>query len=196
MKTSDQLDAITAALSAAQAELEDATKDKANPHFKSKYADITGVLQAIRPVFGKHGLAFVQGLSTAADGSVEVTTRIMHKSGEWIEDTLTVPLSKRDAQGVGSASTYGRRYGLTAMVGLGQEDDDGNAAASSSGASKKATKKAEATPDEVAALKADFAKATTTVDIAKLAARFSALSPAQQTQVLPDAKAARERVGL
>lgn len=130
MMTSESIAQLSASLAIAQGELEDASKDKINPAFKSKYADITAVLQAARPALSKNGLAIVQGLETAPDMSaVIVTTRLCHKSGEWIQSVLAVPVPKKDAQGVGNAGTYGRRYGLAGMIGIGQEDDDGNSVA-------------------------------------------------------------------
>lgn len=104
-----------------------AVKDRQNPHFRSDYATLASVIDAGRASLAANGIACVQGLSTTADGLL-VTTRIIHASGEWIEDELCVPLAKRDAQGMGSAATYGRRYALAAMLGIAQVDDDGNAA--------------------------------------------------------------------
>ena len=119
---------LFAALAAAQAEVENATKSSANPHFKSRYADLAEVLNTVRPVFAKHGLSLLQ--STAYDGSmVSVTTLIAHKAGGHVSSTATCVPAKSDAQGLGSATTYLRRYSLAAMTGVAQEDDDGNSAA-------------------------------------------------------------------
>lgn len=127
MILSIDIDQLSAALSAAQGELENASKNSQNPHFRSKYADLAEIINTVRPVFAKHGLAIVQAPSYA-DGLVSVTTLLTHKSGQWIRDTATAPASKLDAQGVGSAITYLRRYSLAAFAGIAQEDDDGNAA--------------------------------------------------------------------
>lgn len=114
------------ALSKAQDEMEGASKDSTNPHFKSKYADLAAVREACRPL-SKHGIAHLQ--PTSADGSrVTVTTMLMHSSGEWIAQELTLTAGQANPQAVGSAITYGRRYGLSAMVGIAPEDDDGEAA--------------------------------------------------------------------
>lgn len=109
-----------------------AVKDRSNPHFRAEYATLASVIDAGRASLASNGLACVQGLSTTADGLL-VTTRLVHASGEWIEDELCVPLAKRDAQGMGSAATYGRRYALAALLGIAQVDDDGNAAAGGAG---------------------------------------------------------------
>lgn len=112
----------------AQGEVENASKSSNNPHFKSKYADLAEVLNTVRPVFAKHGLSIMQ--STGFDGSlVSVTTLIGHKSGGVVYSTASCVPGKTDAQGIGSATTYLRRYSLAAMSGVAQEDDDGNAAA-------------------------------------------------------------------
>lgn len=127
MKTSESIKSFAAALSAAQSEMTGAKKTSENPFFKSRYSDLTSVMQAISAPFAQHGLSFTQ--SPGFDGqNVTVTTRIMHESGEWIEGTTVLPPTKNDAQGYGSAITYARRYGLQAMAGLPSVDDDGNAA--------------------------------------------------------------------
>ena len=119
---------LFAALAAAQGEVENAAKSSNNPHFKSKYADLAEVLNTVRPVFAKHGLSITQ--STAFNGSlVSVTTLVGHKGGGLIYSTASCVPNKTDAQGIGSATTYLRRYSLAAMAGIAQEDDDGNAAA-------------------------------------------------------------------
>lgn len=125
---SESISAVAAALVAAQGELEHASKNAANPHFRSKYADLTEVIDTIRPVFNKHGLAVLQR-PVPSEGGPTVQTVIVHKSGEWIADAgLFLPAQKSDPQGFGSALTYARRYGLAALVGLAQDDDDANAA--------------------------------------------------------------------
>jgi hypothetical protein len=116
------------AMSAAQGEIENADKNAANPHFKSKYADLAEVLNTIRPVFAKHGLSLTQ--STEFDGAkVSVVTLLAHKGGGYITATASCVPAKTDAQGVGSATTYLRRYSAAAVAGIAQEDDDGQAAA-------------------------------------------------------------------
>jgi hypothetical protein len=128
MKTSESISELAKALSAAQAEMTGAKKSANNPFFKSQYADLASVMQAIAKPFASHGLSFVQSVGHEA-GGVCVTTLLMHESGQWIEsDPLVLPPTKPDAQGYGSAITYAKRYGLQAMAGVPSVDDDGNAA--------------------------------------------------------------------
>lgn len=128
MNTEHATPELYAALAKAQAEVENASKNSANPHFKSKYADLAEVLNTVRPVLAKHGIAILQ--STEFDGAcVRVTTALCHASGGVVTSTAACVPAKTDAQGIGSATTYLRRYSLAAMCGVAQEDDDGNAAA-------------------------------------------------------------------
>ena len=127
MIKSETLGALATALSLAQGEFDAAVKDTANPFFKSKYADLSSVVEATRPALSKHGLSIIQ-LPRSQDGCIQLETILLHKSGEFIGDTLALPVSKQDAQGYGSAMTYARRYGWMAVTGIAPEDDDGNAA--------------------------------------------------------------------
>lgn len=114
------------ALAKAQGEMKGAAKDATNPHFRSKYPTLASVCDACDPL-AKHGIAYLQ--PTRADGvHVTVTTMLAHSSGEWIAQDLTLTAGSATPQAVGSAITYGRRYGLAAMVGIAPEDDDGEAA--------------------------------------------------------------------
>ncbi len=118
---------LAMALSKAQGEMEGAAKDSTNPHFKSKYADLASVWEACRKPLAKNGLAILQPVT--ADGQhVTVTTILAHSSGEWVSESLTMTAQQATPQAVGSTITYGRRYGLSAMVGIAPEDDDGEAA--------------------------------------------------------------------
>jgi len=124
---SESIAALSAALAKAQAEIENASKTASNPHFKSKYADLAEVLNTVRPVMSRHGIAIVQ-MPSFESGLASVETLMTHSSGEWISNICSAPVSKQDAQGVGSAITYLRRYSLAAFAGIAQEDDDANAA--------------------------------------------------------------------
>jgi hypothetical protein len=130
MKTSDSITAIAPALVKAQALIEDAVKDSSNPAFRSKYADLSAVLAVIRKPMADNDLCVLQS-PDRSDGGVEVETRILHKSGEWISQSCFIPITKWDAHGTGSGITYGRRYGLMAIFCIGTEDDDGNTAVQS-----------------------------------------------------------------
>jgi hypothetical protein len=128
VQTSEQINEIAAALSKAQGAMKPAVKDATNPHFRSKYADLAANVEAAREPMAANGLSAIQQPVTV-DGGVAVTTRLLHSSGQWIEfEPLTVPFSKADAHGIGSATTYARRYALGAALGLVAEDDDGNTA--------------------------------------------------------------------
>jgi hypothetical protein len=130
MQHSDSIKELAVALHKAQGKFKSALKDSSNPHFRSKYADLTSVIDAVKPALNSEGIVFLQGLSSSENGVV-VETMLLHVSGEWISEKLEIPASKHDAQGYGSACTYGRRYGLQAMCGVPAEDDDGNAASAS-----------------------------------------------------------------
>lgn len=127
MKQSDSITNLADAMAKAQAEMGAAIKGASNPFFKSKYADLGSVIQAIKPHFAEHGLSYVQ-FPVSGEHCVGVTTRLMHSSGEWLEQEYFIPLGKMDAQAAGSAITYARRYALQAIAGIPAEDDDGNAA--------------------------------------------------------------------
>jgi hypothetical protein len=130
MNTDKATPELFAALAKAQAEVENATKGSTNPHFKSKYADLAEVLNTVRPTFAKHGLSILQ--STGFEGSlVSVETVIAHATGGFVSSVASCVPAKSDAQGIGAATTYLRRYGLAAMTGVAQEDDDGQSAAHS-----------------------------------------------------------------
>lgn len=118
---------LAEALSAAQATIKSAEKDRVNPHFKSKYATLDACWEACRDSLSKHGIAVMQ-LPSMDGALVTLTTVLAHGSGEWVSSAVTLVASDSKPQSVGSALTYGRRYGLCAAVGVApEEDDDGNA---------------------------------------------------------------------
>lgn len=139
MKTSESISNISAALAKFQKEVKQPKKDTNNPFFNKKYVPLEGVVAVITDPLTNNGLSYIQ--STGSEGeSVTVTTLLMHTSGEFIEsDPLKLPghqLQKGGSkdfnpQGIGSAITYGRRYSLTALLGIAsEEDDDGNSGSS------------------------------------------------------------------
>lgn len=113
---------------AAQAEMGKALKDTENPHFRSKYADLTSVQSACFPALNKHGFAVMQPNGTDEHGEF-VETVFLHETGERFSTRIYLRIGKGDMQGYGSAITYARRYGLMNLAGIAPEDDDGNAAA-------------------------------------------------------------------
>ena len=129
MNKSESIKELATALAKAQGQIKGAVKDSANPFFKSKYADLASVVEAIRNAFAANGLSYIQSVEPSDKDEVRVETTILHSSGEWIGcGVLALPVSKVDAQGYGSALTYARRYSLSAATGVAPEDDDGNAA--------------------------------------------------------------------
>lgn len=128
MNHSESVANISAAMAKAFGEIEDAAKDKVNAHFRSKYADLGNIVDAVKPALTKHGLWFSQ-VSYDIENHAAIETIIWHSSGEYICCGLvSVPVSKADAHGYGSALTYARKYSLSAAFGVAPEDDDGNAA--------------------------------------------------------------------
>ena len=127
MPTSPTIAALAAALVKAQSAMGGAKKDSTNPHFRTAYADLASVWDACRAPLANAGLSVVQLVSSDAAHAI-IETILAHSSGEWVSSTLAVPLTKADAQGLGSAITYGRRYALAAIVGVCPADDDGEAA--------------------------------------------------------------------
>jgi hypothetical protein len=128
MKTSETLTKIAPALVQAQSNIKYAIENAKNPHLKNNYADLSSVIDAVKESLNDVGIAFLQTPSPSDDGKLHLTTRLLHTSGEWIEDTATCPLPKQDPQGFGSALTYLRRYSLSAICGLYADDDDGDRA--------------------------------------------------------------------
>lgn len=126
VRSSEALGQLAAALASAQGAMHHASKDAKNPHFKSSYATLASVIDAIREPLARNAIAVVQ--LPHLDGLVvSVETRLLHASGEWIATTSSAAVKDASPQVVGSAITYLRRYGLQAVCGLAAEDDDGEA---------------------------------------------------------------------
>jgi hypothetical protein len=162
MLQSESVKELNTALAKAQGELFAAKKDSINPHFKSKYADLASVWEACREALSSNGLSVTQMPAEFQNNIMTLVTRISHSSGEWLEQTMTIPVGKPDPQGIGSCLTYMRRYALAAVVGVYQDDDDANSA---SYAPKE--RPATLTDDELAKIKV-LAVATHS-DVAKIA---------------------------
>ena len=124
---SDDISELAVALAKAQAENGIVIKDAANPFFKSKYATLASVWEAVRPALTKHGLSIVQMPSHDEHGYY-VETMMIHGSGQWIKNRTYMKVVKDDPQGVGSLISYARRYALQAMTKVCPEDDDGEIA--------------------------------------------------------------------
>ena len=147
MNKSEQINELASALSKAQASIKGAVEDSTNPHFRSKYASLQAHIDASREALSKNGLSVMQlltdGLSCENMDLVTIETVVLHSSGQWISSTFSVPVSKKDAQGFGSAITYARRYSYAAALGIAPIDDDGVAA------SKAAPEVAKGLPESV-----------------------------------------------
>ncbi len=132
MQTSEVITELATALSKAQGEISNAIKNSANPHFRSRYADLAAIWDVIREPFAKNGLSVIQSFDVTflEKGGAVVTTKtlLMHSSGQYFRDEFPLRVGKDDPQAIGSATTYGRRYTLQAIGGVAGEDDDGNAA--------------------------------------------------------------------
>lgn len=126
---SETIGKLAEALAKAQSEMSNAAKDKNNPFFKSKYADLTSVWDACRDPLTKNGLAVTQIIAIYEQGGVILKSVLLHSSGEWVESMMPVVPVKNDPQSMGSAITYARRFALSALVGVAPgDDDDGNEA--------------------------------------------------------------------
>lgn len=127
MKHSEQLDKIAPALAIAQANIKTAKKDSENPFFKSSYADLNSVWEAVKWALSENGLSVTQGYGV--EPAPHIWTVLLHTSGQWIKGECPLVVGKpNDPQALGSATTYTRRYSLAAMLGVIQEDDDANSA--------------------------------------------------------------------
>ena len=127
MNKSDTIASLAAALNKAQAEMSGAKKSAKNPFFKSNYANLEEVINCVKEPFANNGLSFVQ-FPISGEGLAGVETIIMHESGEFVSGEFLLKCSKNDPQGMGSAITYARRYGLQSACGVPSEDDDGESA--------------------------------------------------------------------
>lgn len=127
MKSSEQLNEFAGALAQAQGEMENATLNKVNPHFKSKYADLAAIRDAVVPALAKNKIAVIQAIDSDEQGPF-LTTRLVHSSGQWVESVYPLPANAKP-QEFGSALTYGKRYSLASLCGISaDEDDDANEA--------------------------------------------------------------------
>lgn len=132
MKTSESITEISKSLLKAQKEISAAKKGAANPFFKSKYADYNSVLEACKDPLNNNGITILQPHDIVEIGDKQfsiVETILLHESGEFVSSRTKVEVAKQnDPQSLGSAQTYGRRYGLQSLVALPAEDDDGESA--------------------------------------------------------------------
>ena len=136
-----------------------ALKDKTNPAFRSKYADLGACIDAVNDALLNNGIALLQRTFEDSTG-VTVETVFLHESGEMMESgKFHVPASKQDPQGYGSALTYARRYSLITACGIAPEDDDGNAGTDAKRRQDAAPPAADMSPKAIAKRLADGVKA-------------------------------------
>lgn len=128
MKTSEKFTKVMSAMLGIQEKMV-VEPDGENKHLKAKYATLDNILKTVKPLLKDAGLVIMQD-TEEHEKAIKVTTRICHaESGEWFEASSTVPIERSSGQGVGSSTTYGRRYSLCTALGIGMNnDDDGNAA--------------------------------------------------------------------
>lgn len=125
---SESIKEIAGALCKFQSQLKPVKRESENPFFKSKYADLAGIWDAIREPLSKNGLSVVQGTKVDGEGAT-IETTVLHVSGEWISGELPVFVKDYSSpQSLGSGITYARRYALAAILGISTEDDDGESA--------------------------------------------------------------------
>lgn len=126
MNRSEAIDLVSAAFVKAQREMGNAIKDSSNPFFKSKFADLNAIREAVMPALAKYNLSIAQPM-VVINGINYIETMILHESGQYISGlTEVVHPKKDDAQNFGAGTTYARRFGLQSLVCVGSEDDDGN----------------------------------------------------------------------
>lgn len=130
MKMSDTIAELATALAKAQGQIDDASKSADNPYYKSRYADLAAVRAVIREPLATNDLAIIQA-PRVVQGGAEVETMLVHKSGEYMSETLFMPAGKSDPHGYASAITYARRIGIMSLLALAAYDDDGNTAVDS-----------------------------------------------------------------
>jgi hypothetical protein len=161
---------IYAAFVKAQSGFAPALKTSTNPHFRSKYVQLSGCIEAVVDALNAAGIGLIQRTSEDSTG-VTVETIFVHESGEMMEcGKLHVPASKQDAQGYGSALTYARRYSLMAACGIAPEDDDGNGASKAKEDEEKAKAEAKTPAPKVSATKTDLVPPNRMAIVADVAA--------------------------
>lgn len=137
MDKSESITALASALIKFQGKMVKVTKDSTNPHFKNRYASLSAIIEATTKPLSECGLAIIQ----LPAGKNQLTTTLLHESGEYISETYEMNPSKNDPQGIGSAITYQRRYAMGAILNLNiDEDDDGNEASKPAPARKQEPK--------------------------------------------------------
>jgi ERF superfamily len=184
MEKSPEIDKLAEALAKAQGAIKGAAKSSTNPHFGKRYADLASVWESCRKPLTDNGLSVVQTVAYV-DGRVEVTTLLLHTTGQWISGTMGVPVDKPDAQRVGSSTTYARRFSLAAMVGVAPEDEDDDGEAAIGPSRGRVMDQPGGVRDEVAEQRA--ARAAWLKKRAEMASACSVPAPAESDRAAPGA---------
>jgi hypothetical protein len=194
VNTPENISDLCAAMAKAAAQIEGAIRGRVNPAFRSRYADLGAVVDAIKPSLVENGLWFTQRTQRCETGVV-VETVILHASGQSLAcGELFVPATKLDAQGFGSALTYCRRYSLMTAFGVPAEDEDGNAASA-----KPAAAKAAPVSDQETALILDSLREAALEGVEPLRKRLAAIPASEAKRQVwqthgPALKAAADKV--
>jgi hypothetical protein len=154
---SQEIGELAKALAAAQFRFEGVEKDSKNPFFKSKYADLHSIWQAIRAPLSENGLAISQ-LTSEENGKDYLITMLIHSSGQWIKSVTHIKTAKSDIQSFGGAITYCKRYAIQAIVGISSYDDDGEEAMKHARAEKPKEEEKGSTIDDLAKTLLEFSK--------------------------------------
>ena len=129
MRKSQEIEKLAEALAAAQGKFKPVERNQTNTFHGYKYADLQSVIEATREALTEHGLALTQGIEFGEGGRIKVICSLLHKSGQWLETDVILRPKSDSAQEIGSALTYARRYGISALLSVAPDhDDDGNAA--------------------------------------------------------------------
>jgi len=142
LQHSEKIEALAAALLEAKKHFKKLRRNKSNPYFKARYADLDACLDSTKDALAAQGLVVIQGLGASADGDPLVTTMLVHApSGQWIYSVSMSQAKDRLPQTIGAAATYLRRYGYSAIVGITPDDDDDAESAMPRGTAQKVGQK-------------------------------------------------------
>lgn len=144
LRTSQDIDQLAGALAAAQGEMEMPGKDRevtvrpqSGAAYSYSYATLDNIVASVRPALARNGLSVVQPIVTVNRTPV-LLTRVMHKSGQWMETAMEIVGDRSTPQKFGSAVTYARRQSLTSLLAIvSDDDDDGSQASGSAEAERK-----------------------------------------------------------
>ena len=143
----NKIDKISKSLLSAQKQIAHAEMNQSNDYFGSGYANLESVISACKDALNSNGISYIQGFDyqvVEGEHVFYITTTLIHESGQTISNRVGMPVTKKAPHGIGSLCTYGRRYGLSAIVGISQQDDDGNYGSANPSKSKTNNKKGEA----------------------------------------------------